>query len=69
MVFNEQLYKGIPIMKNKIDSSRQKTSWDNSDEQTVNQKFIGKVYQNNFKNIQTNKSLKGNNGYIYNHFL
>lgn len=35
-------------MKNRIDSSRRKTPWDNSKEITVTQKFIKKKYQKNY---------------------
>lgn len=36
-------------MKNRIDSSRQKTPWDNKKEISVSQKFIKERYQENYK--------------------
>ena len=41
--------KGLPHMKNRIDTSRKKTPWDDNKEISVTQKFIKEKYQNNYK--------------------
>ncbi len=37
-------------MKNKIDTSRQKTPWDDNEKQTASQKFISEKYKENYRN-------------------
>ena len=36
-------------MKNRIDTSRQKTPWDSKDEKTILQNFVSKKYKENYK--------------------
>lgn len=43
------MMKGLPIMKNRIDTSRRKTPWDDKEKISISQKFIKEKYQDNYK--------------------